>query len=761
MAVKIINIQPPGKVVNPLNPLSKSTRVHISQSLAKSIADPTVSSIVLHGGRNFSAGADISEFSAKGNSNPKESIESSAKIPSLTDLCNQIESSPKPIVAAVTGVALGGGCELVLAAHFRVADKNARIGLPEVKIGLIPGAGGTQRLPRICKDVPWSLNVITSGRMVKMAEAKAKGIIDEVVDGDGGDILEVASKWALWAERMDAMTYKKASYQKAIAADDVEGLKKAQAICDKLARKLPPKNRGGEAVHAALTAVRASFEKHSFEEGMDVESELFWELLLNSAQGRGLRHAFFAERAAQKSSKHLLKGSTAQRFLDPKGGALVGVVGAGTMGSGIAVGFLRAGCKVTLVDNNEKGLARGVKTISKILKQDVAKKRMTAHQCEYILSNNLASTTDMSKGQFCNCILVIEAVFENLKIKQSIFRQLDQLIKNPEALLVSNTSTLNIDSISSALSTKRRPFCAGMHFFSPAHVMRLVEIVVASDSSPETVALLQFITSKLLKKVGVTVGNCEGFVGNRMVSSYTAEATFMLQEGGAKVHEVDLALNGFGMAMGPLNMGDLAGNDIGYLIAKEKGLVKDSKTGKPGPNRTPKMRYTDLGDDLVTKLGRVGMKAGKGWYDYDPNIGKGRKPIPSKEVENFISGYIKGVPASKYSQRKIVERCLFGLVNEGFKILEENIAQKPSDIDVIYLYGYGWPAYRGGPMYWIDNEVGLPYFLKRLEEFDSAYPGSTYYVPSNLLRKCVGLGMTLEDYYAQGLHKSKTTVSKL
>lgn len=754
MAVKTVLIQPPGKAANPFNPLGKETRKHIFTELEQAIADPNVSSIVLYGGKNFSAGADISEFSAKGD--PKESVESSAKIPSLTDLGNQIESSPKPIVAAITGVALGGGCELALAAHFRVASSKARIGLPEVKIGLIPGAGGTQRLPRISKDVPWSLNVITSGRMVKMAEAKSKGIIDEVVV-EGSDILEVAKKWALWAELMPDMTYKRACNQKAIADDDVEGMKKAQFICDKLARKLPPTERGGQAVHAALTAIRASFAKDGYEAGVEVESELFWDLLLNSQQGRGLRHAFFAERAAQKGSKRLLHGSVAQKFLDPKGGALVGVIGAGTMGAGIAVGFLRAGCKVILVDNNAKGLERGVTTITKILKQDVAKKRMTSEQCNYILSKNLAYTTDMSQGEFCNCILVVEAVFENLKIKQSIFRQLDQIIKNPEALLVSNTSTLNIDSIASALSAKRRPYCAGMHFFSPAHVMRLVEIIVASHSAPETVALLQFIASKVLKKVGVTVGNCEGFVGNRMLFSYSAEAAFVLQEGGATVPEVDGALNSFGMAMGPLNMGDLAGNDIGYLIAKEKGLVRDPKTGKPGPNRTPKLRYTDLSDDLVTKMGRVGMKAQKGWYDYDPKIGKGRKPIPSKEVEKFISGYIKGVPAAKYSQQEIAERCLFGLVNEGFKILEENIAQKPSDIDVIYLYGYGWPAYRGGPMYWIDNEVGLPYFLKRLEEMDRAYPGSTYYIPSKLLEKCVGLGISLEEYYGQGLHKAKTS----
>jgi 3-hydroxyacyl-CoA dehydrogenase len=294
-----------------------------------------------------------------------------------------------------------------------------------------------------------------------------------------------------------------------------------------------------------------------------------------------------------------------------------------------------------------------------------------------------------------------------------------------------------------------------MHFFSPAHIMKLVEIVVSSTSSPETIALVQFITSKRLGKVGVTVGNCPGFVGNRMIHPYSSEAVFILEEGGATVPEVDMALYKFGIAMGPLSMGDLAGNDIGYLIAKSKGLTRDPKTGKPGPNRKPGMRYSDLADDLVVKLGRVGMKAQKGWYDYDPKVGKGRTPIPSKEVEAFISDYVKH-PRGKYTQQEIVERCLFGLVNEGFKILEENIAQKPSDIDVIYIYGYGWPAYKGGPMYWIDHEVGLAYFLKRLEQLHRAFPGTSYYEPSKLLKDCVALGITLEEYYKrQSSNKSK------
>lgn len=550
----------------------------------------------------------------------------------------------------------------------------------------IKGAGGTQRLPRLSKDIKFTIDVITTGRMIGMSEAKSKRVIDDVVVGGLQDVVDKAKKWAEYGELMGDITHKKSCNQMVVAEDDARGLNKAKLICDHVAKKLPHPDRGGQAVHGALKAVRASFEK-SFDDAMEVESEIFWDLLLNSLQGRGLRHAFFAERAAQKGNVKLLKGPIAAAFLDKKP-AQVGVIGAGTMGAGIATCFLRAGCKVILVDVNEKGLQRGVQTITKIFEQDVAKKRMKPTQAKHILSKNFSYTTDMSKGNFSKCLVVVEAVFENLQIKQSIFSQLDKIIQNPQALLLSNTSTLSIDSIASALSEARRPYCAGMHFFSPAHIMKLVEIVVSSTTSPETTALVQFITSKKLRKIGVTVGNCQGFVGNRMVNPYSSEAVFMLEEGGASVAEVDKAIYDFGMAMGPLVMGDLAGNDIGYLIAKSKGLTKDPKTGAPGKNRKG-MRYSDLGDDLVVKLQRYGMKAQKGgWYDYNPKVGKGRQPLPSKEVAEFVKSYVKGEPKTKYTPNEIVERALFGLVNEGFKILEENIAQKPSDIDVIYLYGY-------------------------------------------------------------------------
>jgi 3-hydroxyacyl-CoA dehydrogenase/enoyl-CoA hydratase/carnithine racemase len=762
MTVQIIHIKSQNnKSSNPFNPLSRETRLHLSKALQLAIQTPDITSIILYGGSNFSAGADITEFQPKQNQSAKDAIASSEDVPSLTDLAQLIESSPKPIVAALTGVALGGGCELALACHFRVALKNCNLGLPEVKIGLIPGAGGTQRLPRLTNDVAWCLDVITSGRMVGMEEARRKGVVDDVIHST--DILDVAKKWATFGETMGKdLAFRKCSNMRVFAEDDSLGFTRAQKICDSFQRKIPPKDRGGESLHAAVAAVRASFEQPDFEQSMGIESDLFWDLLLHSKQGRGLRHAFFAERAVAKGSSTYLNGSIAQALNQPQNNDVyIGVVGAGTMGSGIAINFLRAGYKVILVDNNAKGLERGASTISQVLQQDVKKKRMSADRAKSILTQNFSTTTDMSQGQFCKCIVVVEAVFENLEIKQAIFRQLDQVILNPQALLLSNTSTLNIDSIASALSPKRRAYCAGMHFFSPAHVMKLVEIVISSDTSAETIALVQFITSKKLKKVGVTVGNCEGFVGNRMLFPYTGEATFVLEEGGATVSEVDNALTSFGMAIGPMNMGDLAGNDIGYLVRKGKGLTKDPKTGAPGPNRGKGMRYSDLPDDLVVKLGRVGQKAMKGWYDYDMKVGKGRHPIQSKEVETFIASYGHQKTNQKYSKTEIIERTLFPLVNEGFKILEENIAAKPSDIDVIYLYGYGWPAFRGGPMYWIDNEVGLGYFLKRLQEMNDKYPGSTYYIPSKLLKKCVALGLTLQQYYEEGMQHTHKQKSKL
>jgi len=354
-------------------------------------------------------------------------------------------------------------------------------------------------------------------------------------------------------------------------------------------------------------------------------------------------------------------------------------------------------------------------------------------------------------------------------VKRDIFSKLNTIVQKQDALLLSNTSTLDVDAIASSLAPERRAFCAGMHFFSPAHIMKLVEVVRGSETSPGTLDIIRAVT-KRIKKVAVVVGNCDGFVGNRMLHPYTTESTLLLADyGGGKaglgIPDVDAAVGPkyFGMAVGPFVMSDIAGNDIGYNIRREKGLLRDLKTGVVGPNRK-QMRYTELGDEMVEKLGRVGQKAKKGWYDYDPKVGKGRKPLVSSEMQDLVDTYSKNSlnRGMKLSGDEIVQRVLFPLINEGFKILEEGIASEPSDIDIIYIYGYGWPAWRGGPMFYADNHVGLPKILSELEKFHEVHPSSEYFRPSELLRKCVGMGLGVQEYYNNGYAKSQNVIkSKL
>jgi 3-hydroxyacyl-CoA dehydrogenase/enoyl-CoA hydratase/carnithine racemase len=734
--------------------------------------------------------------------------------PTLLDLCSLIESSHKPILAALTGITFGGGFELALcewlliflqtmhtvdtrlvphllikniyaltlkliilfssykACHFRIASDNVQMALPEVKIGLIPGAGGTQRLSRLVKNLSWVLDFITTGKTVDAKEARRVGILDDICilsshdrnntgvgDLNHNPLIQLTQKWALFAETMGDLTYRTVSKIRVIPEKDTHALAQARLECSQMEKKLPSPKRGGSAAHGAIQAIRASFEEATFEAGMYKEGSIFFHLLQHSLQGRALRHAFFAERSCRKINANdagpmALQGEVAQQLLHPlKGyGAFIGVIGAGLMGSGIAICFLRAGYHVVLVDSHAQSLKNGLIQIEKAIQGDVDKKRMTANQAAELLKDKLHPYEDLASSQLKQCMLVVEAIFENLALKQGIFEKLDQIVTHPSALLLTNTSTLNIDEVVKKVRPERKPYCAGMHFFSPAHVMKLVEIVQSSDSSPQTLLIIQAITNKNLQKIGVTVGNCDGFVGNRMIQPYVTEAVLLLQEGAASVSDIDNALVDFGMALGPLQMADLSGNDIGYLIRKEKGLVDDPTTGRPGPHRTRGMRYSSLADDLVTKLGRLGQKKMKGWYDYDLHVGGGRKPIPSKEVSSFIAKHIKG-SAHKLSSDQIIERIMFPLVNEGFKILQDAIAKSPDDIDIIYLYGYGFPSWKGGPMFWADNEIGLKYLLKRLEEFNSSFPGSDYFIPSTLLRKCVDMNITVKDFFIKGYHK--------
>lgn len=725
---------------NPLNPLGLDLRKHIWQSLDTAESDPEIESVILTGGgSNFSAGADLTEFEVLLVSQQNDKT-GDGHFP-LVELVRKIENFSKPIVAAISGNALGGGLEVALSCHYRISNAKAKFGLPEVHVGVIPGAGGTQRLPRIV-GVAKALEMILTGMPIGSSSASELGLVDHVVvPGDEDTLLDAATKWAEWAALMP-LAGRRAGY-----LPIKESPQTLEQIFAFTAAKLPLPAMGGEGVHAAMEAVKAC--QLPIGEGSQVELQQFF-TTLTGMQGRARRHAFFAVRKAQKP----LGAPPAESALLQKSykGLNVAVIGAGLMGSGIAMVLLQVGFTVYLVDAYEESLKKGDAFLQSTIQSYVKKGRMSQDRATQLL-HSLKTTQRMD--DLSSCILVVEAVIENIKIKKDIFHKLDQ-ITLPECILLSNTSTLDIDEMASAVSPSRRPRFAGWHFFSPAHIMKLVEIVQGKETSWNTTCLLQYLT-KRIGKIGVVVGNCDGFVGNRLLISYGAESTLLLEEGVATVSSVDQALVKFGMPMGPLQMGDLAGLDIGYNIRKQRGWINEDGT----PSTKRPVRYPEVADVLVAEYKRLGQKTGKGWYDYDKNAGGGRKPIHSKEVDELIRRYVKVVPRRQFSQDEIVERILFPLVNEGFKVLEEGIARQPSDIDVIYIYGYGWPIYRGGPMYWADHDIGLPRLLSRLQEFSRLFPSTDYYKPSTLLQTCVQKGITVEQYYAMNLHKQNGLTSKL
>eukprot|EP00956_Cyclotella_meneghiniana_P005733 scaffold7433_cov77-Cyclotella_meneghiniana.AAC.6 len=751
----------PSSKPNPVNALSAPVRQYIFTSLTAALNNPNIKSIILIGRHDckgvFSAGADIKEFSGSSSDGGSSVTSSTDGVPTLNDIAHFMESSPKPIVAALTGACLGGGMELALAAQYRVADGTLKYGLPEVKIGLIPGAGGTQRLPRLC-GVRHALDVIVRGRINCSAKDGLQFKFLDGVASDDESVLECALRWAGWASALPAVTLDSRRLCCRSVPSDTEGMANDD-MCEFALQSVPPVEKGGESAHACLKAIKASFELESFTDGMEAEKNLFNDLLYHSLQGRAYRHIFFAERSASSSSTKK-KSLPSNQLKQGKG--IIGVIGAGTMGRGIAISFLRAGYgPVTLVDVNEKGLKAGVQYIISTLEGEAKKGRIHQSKLDTIKSS-LKSSTNIS--DLADCDIIVEAVFENLSIKRDIFSKLNTISKKPTALLLSNTSTLDVDAIASSLSPPRRPYCA--------------EVVKGKDTTPETLDIICSV-SKRIKKVPVVVGNCDGFVGNRMLHPYSSEATLLLAEfGGGKnglgVADVDGAIGGryFGMAAGPFMIFDIAGNDIGYMhthnrmlapntlsynIRREKGLIRDPKTGKVGPNRSPGMRYTELADEMVVKFGRVGQKALKGWYNYDKKIGKGRKPLPSSEIQELIDKYSTSSPnrGRKLEKDEIVKRVLFPLINEGFKILEEGIASDPADIDIIYLYGYGFPAWKGGPMFWADNYAGLPNILTKLQDLHKIYPGSEYFRPSDLLKKCVDMGLGVQEYYNTNGMESK------
>jgi 3-hydroxyacyl-CoA dehydrogenase len=682
--VAVITIHNP-----PVNALSPGVPEGISAALDQIAGDDQVKAAVLiGGGRTFVAGADIKEFGKITGGRPRGA--------GLLPLLLKIEDSRKPIVVAIHGTAFGGGLELAMAGHYRVAVASAQVGQPEVKLGLIPGAGGTQRLPRLA-GVAKAVEMCVNGNAVTAGDALAAGIVDRIVVGD---LRAGAVAFARGVASQPAMKTRERNEKLGNAAEN------GAIIAG--AREAARKKRGLLAPVAAVDAVEAA-TKLAFEEGCKVEQKLFLECLF-SAQSKALIHVFFSEREAGK----IPDVPKETRVLPVNSAA---VVGAGTMGGGIAMVLANAGIPVLLKDAEQPALDRGLATIRNNYANSVKKGRFSQEVADERLKR---ITPTLTYDDFSSADLVIEAVFEGMKLKKEVFQELDRVCK-PGAILASNTSTLSIDEIAS--TTKRPEFVIGTHFFSPANVMRLLEIVRGKATSKEVLATGMQV-ARAVGKVGVLVGNCRGFVGNRMFGPYRREAQFLVEEG-ARVENVDKALTDFGMAMGPLATGDLAGLDVGWRIRKEYRHLE-----KPG------MRQP-FAEDRLCELGRFGQKTGAGWYKYDDQRRGSFDPFVEEQIRKWSDE--AGVEQRRIGAEEIRDRCLYALVNEGARILEEGYALRASDIDIIYINGYGFPAHRGGPMWYADT-VGLKQVYERICEFHGQL--GEVWQPAPLLKRLAEEGKT-------------------
>jgi 3-hydroxyacyl-CoA dehydrogenase len=687
--VAVITIDNP-----PVNALSPGVPDGIWAAIDEMNGDPAIkAAVVIGAGRTFVAGADIKEFGkVTSGASPRRSL-----LPFLL----HIEDSAKPVVMAIHGNAFGGGLELAMAGHYRIASPAAQVGQPEVKLGIIPGAGGTQRLPRLV-GVAKAVEMCAEGKPVSAREAVNLGLIDRLIEGDllTGAVAfarEIAGKPAPKTrertEKLRTVTENAAIF---VAARDAAGRKQ----------------RGMKAPLAAIDAVEAA-TRLSFEEGCQAEAKLFTECLY-SDQSKALIHVFFGEREVAK-----IPDVPKETPVIPVN--RVAVVGSGTMGGGIAMVFANAGVPVLLKDVDEAALELGMSKIRKNYASSVQRGRFTQ---AFVDERLRLITPVLTYDAFSEVDMVVEAVFEGMALKKNVFAELDRVCR-PGAILASNTSTLNIDEI--AGSTSRPEAVIGTHFFSPANVMRLLEIVRGKKSSKEVIATCMQL-SKKLGKIGVLVGNCRGFVGNRMFGPYRREAQFLIEEG-ADVERVDQALVEFGNAMGPLATGDLAGLDVGWRIRKEYRHLE-----KPGV-RQP------FAEDRLCELGRYGQKTLKGWYRYDEN----RRASTDPEVIALLRKWsaAAGIPQRQISTAEIVDRCVYALVNEGARILEEGYALRAVDIDIIYLNGYGFPAYRGGPM-WHADTVGLQKVYEHICEFHQQH--GELWVPAPLLRRLVEAGKTFAEF---------------
>ena len=661
--IAIITINNP-----PVNALSPGVVDGIAEAFEQIGQNESIKAAVLIGsGRTFIAGADVKEFG-------KIRSGQSSRTAGLPPLLDRIENFPKPIVMAIHGTAFGGGLELAMAGHYRLAVPGAQVGQPEVKLGLIPGAGGTQRLPRLA-GMAKAVEMCAEGNPITAEEGLQLGIVDRIIEGD-------LSTGALSFAREIAVN----PIPKTRERNDKLGTpEQSTGIFAAAREKARSKQRGMIAPLAAIEAVEAA-SKLSFEEGCQLERQLFRQCLF-SDQSKALIHVFFGEREVAK-----VPDIPKETPILPVNS--VAVVGAGTMGGGIAMVFANAGIPVLLKDADQPALERGMATIQRNYANSAKRGRFTQQFVDERLQ--LIKPT-LAYDAFGEVDMVVEAVFEGMKLKQEVFRILEQVCKK-DAILASNTSTLSIDEIASA--TSRPESVLGTHFFSPANVMRLLEIVRGKASAKEVIATCMQLAKKL-GKVGVLVGNCRGFVGNRMFHQYGREAVFLVEEG-ANPEAVDKALYDFGMALGPLATGDLAGLDVGWRIRKEYRHLE-----KPG------VRQPVVGDRLC-ELGRYGQKTGAGWYKYNET----RRAIPDPEVNQLIRQWAveAGIPQRNISAEEIVDRCIYSLVNEGARILEEGIALRAVDIDIIYVNGYGFPSYRGGPMWYADT-VGLKNVYERICQF--------------------------------------------
>ncbi|GFO42039.1 peroxisomal bifunctional enzyme [Plakobranchus ocellatus] len=702
----------------PVNALSFHVREGLFNGIKQANADRRVEAIVITGkGKTYCSGADIREFS----------IPSAGK--GLVTLGHRIEDSDKPVISAIHGNALGGGLEIALFSHYRVANKNAKIGFPEVLIGLLPGAEGTIRLPRVT-GLAFAMDAIASGRRFDAQEAHKHGILDTICDGD---VLQEAKAFSkkIIGQPLDQRRLSKTHVKDAADVD----IKFEEALA-----QIKRKYRGLIAPILCLKSVRNS-AKMSFDEAAAEEMRLFGELL-TSSQSIGLRYSFFAERSAPKWK--LPCGACADNTT-PVDVKTTGVIGAGTMGSGIAVCLIRAGIPVILVEKNQKMLDQAIKTISRILTGSVKLNRMTEKQREHSLKLlKGASTLDELAG----VDMVIEAVYENLELKREIFHQLDKICKS-STLLCSNTSTLDIDNIASA--TQRPDKVVGTHFFAPAYIMRLLENVYGTKTSPTTVATVMEL-GKRIGKICVLVKTCYAFVANRTNQPFGAEASFMVEEG-ALPQDVDTVLENFGMPMGPFKVSDLSGIDVGWRIRQEVAKALGLKLTLETRYRMGE-RITTLADRLY-EMGRYGIKTGKGWYRYEPT--NPRKPIPDPDVAKMIQKHCMdmGIERRNIPAQEVIERCLFSAINESFRVLEQRIAEKPEDIDVIWQYGFSFPRYGGGPMFYA-SQVGLKKVFEKICIFHEQFPYSSHWVPSDLLRKLASHSTEIPmDKWTQFISSSK------